>query len=303
MTKRKLPGKGNAVFSILIPTWNNLGYLQLCIESIRRNSRFTHQLIVHINEGVDGTLDWVASQPDIDYTYSKENIGICYALNIQRSLADTDYIVYMNDDMVACPDWDLHLLNEIRAIGHNYFFVSATVIEPVPYGNDCVIVKDYGTDIKNFREKELYQEFASFSKSDWQGATWPPNVVHRDLWDLVGGYSTEFSPGMYSDPDFSMKLWKAGVRIFKGIGSSRLYHFGSKSVGRIKKNKGYYTFIAKWGMTSSTFTRGYLRRGAPFDGELSPPLLSRKLRWKNLYKRVLTAFRTLEASGMKNRHD
>jgi len=291
MTKRKLPVKENAVFSILIPTWNNLSYLQLCIESIRRNSRYPHQLIVHINEGIDGTLDWVAAQPDIDYTYSPENIGICYALNIQRSLADTEYIVYMNDDMVACPDWDEGLLREIKAIGHTYFFVSATVIEPTDSGNACVLVKDYGTDIGSFREKELYQEFASFSKQDWQGATWPPNVVHRDLWDLVGGYSTEFSPGMYSDPDFSMKLWKAGVRIFRGIGDSRLYHFGSKSVGRIKKNKGYYTFISKWGMTSSTFTRRYLRSGAPFDGALTPPVLTRKFRWKNMFKRVVTALR------------
>jgi glycosyltransferase involved in cell wall biosynthesis len=287
--KRKLPGKRDAVFSILIPTWNNISYLQLCIESIRRHSRFPHQLIVHINEGSDGTLEWVDSQPDLDYTYSEKNIGICYALNIQRSLADTDYIVYMNDDMVTCPDWDLSLLNEIKAIGHKHFFISATVIEPFSSGNNCVIVKDYGTDINSFREKELLQEFASFSKPDWLGATWPPNVVHKDLWDMVGGYSTEFSPGMYSDPDFSMKLWKAGVRTFKGISSSRIYHFGSKSVGRIKKNKGYYTFIAKWGMTSGTFTRRFLRSGEPFDGDLTPPLLTRGLRWKNLYKRVLTA--------------
>ena len=290
IVKRKLPGKENAVFSILIPTWNNINYLKLCIESIRRNSRFPHQLIVHINEGIDGTLDWVASQPDIDYTYSEKNIGICYALNIQRSLADTDYVVYMNDDMVACPDWDLFLLDEIRAIGHKYFFVSSTVIEPFSSGNPCVIVKDYGTDIASFRGKELDEEFASLSKSDWLGSTWPPNVVHKDLWDLVGGYSTEFSPGMYSDPDFSMKLWKAGVRIFKGIGRSRLYHFGSKSVGRIKKNKGYYTFIAKWGMTSGTFTRRFLRSGESFDGGvLTEPPMTRKLRWKNAYKRVLTA--------------
>lgn len=45
------------VFSILIPTWNNLDLLQLCIESIKKNSAFSHQIIVHINEGIDGTLD------------------------------------------------------------------------------------------------------------------------------------------------------------------------------------------------------------------------------------------------------
>jgi hypothetical protein len=157
-----------------------------------------------------------------------------------------------------------------------------------------VIVKDYGTDIGSFREGELMQESSSFIKPDWQGATWPPNVVHKDIWDMVGGYSTEFSPGMYSDPDFSMKLWKAGVRLFRGISSSRAYHFGSKSVGRVKKNKGYYTFVAKWGMTPGLFTKGFLRSGAPFDGELTAPPFTAAIRWKNLFKRVLTAFRSAD---------
>jgi glycosyltransferase involved in cell wall biosynthesis len=289
--KEKRAGVDAAVFTILIPSWNNLSYLKLCVESIRKNSRFAHQIIVHINEGKDGTLEWVASRPDIDYTYSAQNIGICYPLNIARSLADTDYIVYMNDDMYACPDWDLPLVNEIKAIGHNYFFLSATIIEPFASSNTCVIVKDYGTAIENFREDLLLKEFATLSKTNWQGATWPPNVVHRDVWDLVGGYSMEFSPGMYSDPDFSMKLWVAGVRLFKGCASSRFYHFGSKSIHRIVKNRGYYTFISKWGLTSGTFTRRYLQIGSPFTGPLSVPVFTRKLRWKNLFKRVVTAFR------------
>ena len=38
------------MFSILIPTFNNIDYLKLCIESIRKNSKFNHQIIVHINE-------------------------------------------------------------------------------------------------------------------------------------------------------------------------------------------------------------------------------------------------------------
>jgi len=88
------------------------------------------------------------------------------------------------------------------------------------------------------------------------------------LWDLVGGMSVEFSPGMYSDPDFSMKLWKSGVRLFKGVANSRVYHFGSKSTGRVKKNKGKETFINKWGVSPSTFTGKYLKRGEDYGGPL-----------------------------------
>ena len=44
------------MFSIIIPTFNNLEYLKLCLKSIQKNSKFDHEIIVHINEGNDGTL-------------------------------------------------------------------------------------------------------------------------------------------------------------------------------------------------------------------------------------------------------
>jgi glycosyltransferase involved in cell wall biosynthesis len=279
------------VFSILIPSWNNLRYLQLCIESIQRNSQFHHQIIVHINEGSDGTLEWVKSQGSIDFTFSEKNIGICYALNAAASLVSTDYVLYMNDDMYACPNWDRELHEAILGIGHPYFFISATAIEPVNTNNPCALILDCGKDIETFREHQLLEQFTWPRIQDWSGSTWPPNIVHKQVWDLVGGYSVEFSPGMYSDPDFSMKLWNSGIRLFRGISKSRVYHFGSRSVKRVQKNKGYFQFIEKWGITSDTFTRYYLKRGQPYTGLLSDPNIPAQVRMKNFIKRLHTLSR------------
>jgi hypothetical protein len=96
---------------------------------------------------------------------------------------------------------------------------------------------------------------------------------------------------MYSDPDFSMKLWQAGVRLFKGLGDSRVYHFGSISVKRVKKNRGYFQFIQKWGMTSSTLSRYYLRRGEVFDGPLAEAKVPFFVHVKNAYYRLSLLFR------------
>lgn len=276
-------------FSILIPSWNNLPYLKLCIESIQKNSVYPHQIIVHVNDGSDGTLEWLAKETTFDYTCSKENIGVCYALNACSRLAHTSYILYINDDMYVCPGWDEVLLKEIERIGHPYFFLSSTAIEPKAQSG-CSIEKNYGTDIKTFDEALLLKEYASLPMKDWMGSTWPPNVVHKKVWDLAGGYSTEFSPGMYSDPDFSMKLWQMGIRLFKGVADSRVYHFGSLSVKRIVKNKGYYQFIRKWGMTSSTFSKYYLERGKPFSGECKEIPLHLSARLKNTWKRISALF-------------
>jgi GT2 family glycosyltransferase len=280
------------VFSIFIPTWNNLAYLKLCIDSLRKNSSLPHQIIVHINEGSDGTREWVEAQGDLGFTFSERNIGVCYALNQCRTLATTDYLVYLNDDMFVCPGWDRSLLSEIESIGHQAFFLSSTAIEPVETGNRCVIVENFGKDPESFQEAALMKNFKSLEKKDWQGATWPPNVVHKKIWDLVGGYSIEYTPGLYSDPDFSMKLWKAGVRLFKGVSSSRVYHFGGKSTDRIIKNAGYYTFISKWGMSAGTFTKKFLRSGDGFDGPLSGPDLSLPAKIKNSFNRIRASLHT-----------
>jgi hypothetical protein len=70
-----------------------------------------------------------------------------------------------------------------------------------------------------------------------------------------------------------------GIRYFKGLGNSRVYHFGSKSTGRIKKNKGSSQFLFKWGIDCNTFTACCLKRGKPFTGELEEPAIpySRKI--------------------------
>lgn len=108
----------------------------------------------------------------------------------------------------------------------------------------------------------------------------------------------EYSPGMYSDPDFSAKLWKVGVRLFKGVDKSRVYHFEARSTHRVVKNDGSIQFLRKWGITSASFMRDVLHRGepwrvdSPMDGQLGKDLLRSKL------KRALTIFRDVKIKNI-----
>ena len=258
------------MFSIIIPTWNNLAFAKLCVESIRKNSAYPHQVILHVNDGSDGTLAWAKAE-GIDHTHTPGNAGICAAVNEAGGLATMDYIMYMNDDMYVCPGWDTAIMEEIKSAGTDNFMLSATMIEPTQHNNPCVIVKDYGTSLETFNEAALLNECNTFEKADWSGSTWPPTVVHRKHWLITGGYSIELSPGMSSDDDFAMKMWFGGCRIFKGVGRSRVYHFQSKSTLRIKKNNGRKQFLMKWGINQSTFNKYFLRRGAPYIGPLEEP--------------------------------
>jgi glycosyltransferase involved in cell wall biosynthesis len=276
-------------FSIVIPTWNNLAYLKLCIESIRKNSEFNNQIIVFVNDGSDGTREWIKAQKDIAFDSADKNVGICIAVNSCRAFVRSKYIVYLNDDMYVCPGWDKALFDAITEIGHDEFMLSSTLIEPHPVANPnyVSIVKNLGDSISSFREKELLEQYNTLGTTDWSGSSWPPSVVSTRMWDIVGGYSIEFSPGMYSDPDFSMKLWKYGVRIFRGVAKSKVYHFQSKSTGKVKKNDGNKTFLIKWGISAKVFYRYYLHMGKPATGLDTNVAVPFSARLGNTLKRMI----------------
>ena len=249
------------MFSILIPSYNNIDYLKICIESLEKNSKFNHQIIIHINEGSDGSLDYIKKK-NLDYTYSENNIGMPKALNSASKLSTKEYILISHDDFYFCPDWDTEFFKEINLMPDNKFYLSGTMVGAgqVPF--------DAGVTYENFNEKKLLDRQEEIKTFNFQGTTKCPGLVHKNIWDLVGGWSEEFSPTGGDDTDFAMKLWNNNIRIFKGLGNSLAYHFGS--ITTRKKDKKLFTylgsrgnkiFLKKWGMSINFFEKFYLQSG------------------------------------------
>ena len=276
--------------------------LRLCLRGLRQNGSLPHQVVAFVNEGRDGTADFLAAEaPEVDVVVAPRNVGICYALNLARRLARAEYLVYLNDDMFVLPGWDARLLAVADAMPRGRFMLSATMIEPYESGNACVSYGDYGHAVAEFREAELLARYREHARADWSGSTWPPNLLPTELWDAVGGLSVEFSPGIYSDPDLSMKCWAAGVREFRGVGDSLVYHFGRQSTRRLGRHRGQARFLGKWGMTASAFSKYYLRLGQPYAGPLPEvaPRLSTARRLKDGWRRVRASLGPLEADDAR----
>ena len=254
------------MFSIIIPTFNNLNYLKLCLSSIKKNSLYDHEIIIHINEGSDGTKDFIKSN-EVIHTYSDRNIGLCSGVNLAAKKATNDYILYSHDDMYFCPGWDTVFCNEIKNSSKEDFFISGTMVQ-----NFGTYIKlDCGKTYKDFNEEKLLKELPKIKFNDYQGSHWQPSLIPLKTWNRVGGFSLEFTPGIGSDPDFNMKLWKIGVRLFKGLGNCRVYHFSSVTLRKRVSNNGAKTFLLKWGITIKFFRKYYLRTDTTFNGELKEP--------------------------------
>ena len=256
-------------FTFLIPTINNYNHLKICISSINKNSKFNHQILVHSNNSSDQTSNYLKSQSIFEMK-SDRNYGLCSALNALAKKAENNFLIFIHDDMYLCPGWENILIDEINSHKDHNFYLSGVMIAKI----NGHINYDFGDDYKNFDEINLLKMYNNFKLNDIQGADKNPSVIHIELWQKVGGLSEEFNPGDASDPDFILKLWNNGVRIFKGLSKFRVYHFGSMTTRKNKNislNKGSKIFLKKWGITYKFFRKHFLNYPAEYMCPLENP--------------------------------
>ena len=258
------------MFSIIIPTLNNFKYLKCCIDSIKNTSLQNNEILVHVSDDKNNETRNYLSNQNIKFTYTPENIGLCSAINTIAKLASKNYLICAHDDMYFCPGWEKPLIEEINTINHDNFYISGSMIEP----HSGHVKFNCGETIEEFDEEKLLKNLNLLIINDHQGSHFAPHCVHKKIWEKVGGFSEEFNPGIGSDPDFNMKLWKKGCRIFKGLNAFKVYHFGSLTTRKnrdVKQNRGDVTFLKKWGITTSFFKRYYLKSKTFYNGPLTEP--------------------------------
>tara|TARA_Y100000816_G_C26102174_1_gene584487 strand:- start:132 stop:995 length:864 start_codon:yes stop_codon:yes gene_type:complete len=262
--------------SIIIPTFNNLNFLKCTYNSIIKNSKYNHEIILHINDGTDGTLKF-AKENNLIYSHSKNNIGLCKSVNLAALKINTNLILYAHDDMYFCKNWDLYLVNELNNFSNNLYYLTGVNVS-VDKG---LINYDCGSNPENFDEKKFHEFCLNDQTKNLQGSHWAPHLIHRELWNKVKGFSEEFNPGDGSDPDFCMKLWNENVRVFKSISKFKVYHFSSVTTRKknIILNNGTKTFLLKYGFNPRFFRKYYLKGDGfrLYQGKLHSPNLNAKM--------------------------
>lgn len=103
------PNDPRPLISVVICTHNRAGYLQTAIESVLEQDypEGRYELVVVDNRSADDTAAVCAafaSDPRFRYAYEGE-LGLCYARNRGWREARGEYVLYLDDDAIAEPDW------------------------------------------------------------------------------------------------------------------------------------------------------------------------------------------------------
>jgi len=239
--------------SVIIPTYKEPEYLDLCIQSALEGQVGDNQILVM----VDGFKD--INMPVINKYGNKicpiifdTNYGQTTCTNQGVYLAAHDYILLVNDDNVFPKDWDFHLLYNFDK---NTDVITPNQIEPYPSMFKQFITHDFGRSASTFNLKEFQEKEFKMRNSivDDTGSTLPV-FMSKINFLKVGGWDERYPSGNVVDWDFFLKCNLCGLKM-KRTYKCNFYHFvsiGTRSpeqVEETKKNEasGFEYFKYKWG--------------------------------------------------------
>lgn len=89
--------------SIVVPTFNRIERLRRCMDKIRRNVTYAHEVIVVDGGSTDGTREWLADQSELHVILEPRREGAVKAFNKGFRAARGYYVMWLNDDAFPLP--------------------------------------------------------------------------------------------------------------------------------------------------------------------------------------------------------
>lgn len=238
--------------AIVILTWNGLALTQLCLTSLRANTRdVAYRFIVVDNGSTDGTVEWLRDQPDVTLIANNENRGFAAGVNqgIAAAPPDHDVLLLNNDTEIIEESWLAHL----RDVANNhpdYGIVGCLLL--FPNG----LLQHAGTYMPqhNFWGYQIGGGEPFIGQypgiREVEGVTGACMYIRRDVIATIGGLDeTYFS--YYEDTDYCLRAMQAGFKIVC-TGGARVVHHENSST---KLNNadwwrmfshGQRVFLSKW---------------------------------------------------------
>ena len=240
--------------SIIVVTFNNLELTKVCLDSIFRYSRYPNlKVIVVDNSSQDGTPQYLQElsqkQPNLKLILNKDNKGFAIANNQGIKIADSEYIVFLNNDTVVTNNWLYGLLSHFQQ-------------EP-KLGLLGPVTNNIGNEARisvNYKDLDQMQIFADDYCRQHSGEIFDIKVTalfcamaKKNNLEKVGLISEEYERGWFEDDDLANKMRQIGLKVMC-CEDVFIHHIGGASFGKIQSeeyqrlwNKNKATYEKKWG--------------------------------------------------------
>tara|TARA_R110000796_G_scaffold68919_1_gene157585 strand:+ start:10267 stop:11106 length:840 start_codon:yes stop_codon:yes gene_type:complete len=235
-----------------ISTYNNLEYLKIAIDSVRKNSYFKElPFIIHAENCSDGTDEWLkenSKKYNLEYYVDKNDtpLGIGGGMNFCADKVKTEYIMFLHSDFYVTKNWDKSLLDVFEKYPNEKMWVCSHRIEPDMFGSPqrpgtVIVPKDifgaYYNDFSSTYFETWTQEFTESNDFEIPKGEGVSGLIRKKDWDEIGGNDPLFSPASWEDMDLFLRMLQNGFK-FVLTSKSVVWHFGARGSHRLEENSG-----------------------------------------------------------------
>src|SRR5262249_26816377 len=248
--------------SLVVPTFDNLAFARMCVESLLANTGNPHFEVVVVDDGsTDGTGSYLgqlaAADPRVRGLSLPRNRGFAAAVNRGLEASSGDVLVILNDDTIVPPGWLGRLTRHLDdpAVG---------LVGPLTNrsGNEQQIEAAYATYGELLEFVRRLGARGGGALEDLPTLAMFCTAMRRNLYERVGALDERFGIGMFEDDDYAMRVRAAGHRVVCAPGAF-VHHFGQASLGKLAPtgelgrlfHENRRRFERKWGVSGETHRR------------------------------------------------
>lgn len=236
--------------SIIIPTLkDNLPYLKMTIESIKKYAKEDHEIIVVTNNGPA----WDVPIEGIKVIHNEAQ-GQGGAVNLGVKNATNEYIYISDDDVVFPPNWE-ELTEKVKEVE----FLSGNFMESGKKGGVAApfITNDCGDTPDTFDYEKWEKDSIEMKEDKFENGFGFPLLCKKELWEKIEGYDESFDPwgsGIDSDLEYKLMLLNIMPKRWRGV---LTYHIAQVSGTFWKPEADEYlarnrvNFERKWGLAKA----------------------------------------------------
>jgi glycosyltransferase involved in cell wall biosynthesis len=203
--------------SFVIPSRNNLKYLQQAVNSILDCYGTNHDIVLLDDASTDGTWDWIQSlEGDHFVKYRNEGsdrVGHTILYDKGVEISKTEVFSILHADMVVSQNYVPNLLKHLQ----RKKVVCATRVEPPlhPPGPEKY-VRSFGLEPEEF-DKDAFSKFVweyEYLKQDEvTDGIFAPWCMYKEDFQAIEGHDKLFAPMELEDSDIFNRMYLAGYKL------------------------------------------------------------------------------------------
>ena len=216
--------------SIVVPNWNGMRFVGMCLDSLAQLDFEGHEVIIVDNGSIDGSREMIEEKyPWVRLLKMPDNMGFAIACNEGIKASNAEYIVLLNNDIEVTPNWLKELYEGMER--HPECGMGTTKMmfldnRDVFYNTGDLFHSWSSGGGRGQGEKDTGQ----YEKEDYVfGACAGAGIYRREFFNQVGLFDEDFFI-FAEDVDINMRGQLKGLKAVY-LPKAKVFHIGTATVG------------------------------------------------------------------------